>query len=87
MTDVVMMDKFGRILIPKAVREQLRLKPDQPLELRSHDGELTLRPTNPGEVIEKDGMYIWTGDVPQDSWEEITNGLREERVDAILGER
>jgi AbrB family looped-hinge helix DNA binding protein len=87
MIERVTIDKFGRILIPKAIREQLRLKPDQSLELHSHDGELTLRPTIPGEIIKKNGMYVWTGPVPQDSWDEITNSLREDRVDAILGDQ
>jgi AbrB family looped-hinge helix DNA binding protein len=87
MIETVTMDKFGRVLIPKTVRERLHLKPDQPLELLSRDGELTLRPTSPGEIVEENGVFVWTGEVPQDSWEDITDSLREERTNAILGER
>lgn len=40
----VTMDKFGRILIPKKVRQLLNLIPDQPLELTldEHTGKLQI---------------------------------------------
>jgi AbrB family looped-hinge helix DNA binding protein len=85
MIETVTMDKFGRVLIPKRLREQLRLEPDQPLELRSQDGELTLRPTSHGELVEKEGLLVWVSKNPvQGDLREILESTREERVDSIL---
>jgi AbrB family looped-hinge helix DNA binding protein len=36
------MDSAGRIVIPKALREALDLKPGQPLEIRAGDGRLEI---------------------------------------------
>lgn len=85
MTETVTIDKFGRILIPKALRKHLHLEPHQKLELRPQGAGLTMFPAPTGEIVEKNGLYVWTGDVPlEESWDEMTDHLREERVNAIL---
>jgi AbrB family looped-hinge helix DNA binding protein len=38
----VAMDSVGRIVVPKALREALDLKPGQPLEIRARDGRLEI---------------------------------------------
>ena len=38
------MDKAGRIVIPKSLREELRLAPGDDLEMESVGEEITLRP-------------------------------------------
>ncbi len=38
------MDKVGRIVLPKPVREKLQLAPGDELELESLDDRITLRP-------------------------------------------
>ena len=74
------MDKFGRVLIPKSIREALNLKPEAKLEVRVVDGEITLRPQNQGQVVEKNGFYVWTGaDRLDKSLIELIQEVREER--------
>jgi AbrB family looped-hinge helix DNA binding protein len=84
MTEKVTIDKFGRILIPKKLRERFRLEPNQSLDVQVSDEGMTLRPNSNGEIVLQNGMYVWTGSTPTESWEEITESLREERVDNIL---
>jgi AbrB family looped-hinge helix DNA binding protein len=46
MTKTVKMDKSGRVRIPKAMRDQLRLEPYQYFAVQVREGELFLRPIN-----------------------------------------
>jgi bifunctional DNA-binding transcriptional regulator/antitoxin component of YhaV-PrlF toxin-antitoxin module len=52
MIQVVKMDKSGRFSVPKAMREQLCLKPDQRFTVHVGDRGLTLRPipSNAGQL-------------------------------------
>ena len=63
----VTIDKYGRILIPKRIREQLGIQLEQPLELRlSEDGvALEIRPS-PSAVAELV--------MAEDGWPVIDNG-------------
>ena len=40
------LDKFGRIVIPKAVRQRFGLKPGQSLQLETSDKEITIQPNS-----------------------------------------
>ncbi len=74
------MDKFGRVRIPKSIREALNLKSEVKLEVRVSDGEITLRPQNKGQIVEKNGFYVWTGtDRLDKSLIELIQETREER--------
>jgi AbrB family looped-hinge helix DNA binding protein len=46
MTKTVKLDKSGRFLVPKAMRDQLRLEPGQHLAVHVGDRGLILRPIN-----------------------------------------
>lgn len=51
------LDKFGRILIPKKVREHLRIKPDSELQIIDDGERIILEPIREQEAItEKDGI-------------------------------
>ncbi len=74
------MDKFGRVVIPKSIREALNLKSEVKLEVRVSDGEITLRPQAQGQVVEKNGFYVWTGaDRLDKTLVELIQETREER--------
>ncbi|VAX34834.1 hypothetical protein MNBD_UNCLBAC01-1473 [hydrothermal vent metagenome] len=61
---VTMLDKFGRVVIPKKVRDDLGLKPGVMLDVREEDRELVLSPqVEQPEVITKDGLLVFTGKV------------------------
>lgn len=42
----IIIDRYGRVLIPKKVRERLGLKPNMALELMVKGDEIVLRPRN-----------------------------------------
>lgn len=46
-------DKLGRIVIPKKVREALHLRPESSLDISVQDGSLHITPAAPRYVISK----------------------------------
>ena len=87
MTQIVHIDKFGRVLIPKPMREKLGFKPDQSLEIQYFDGEITLRPAVSGTVEFRDGVYVWTGHDPIEvSLEQLIDDARADRTDMLVSD-
>lgn len=58
MTAKISIDKAGRVIIPKSVRESLQLRPGDELELESSDDRITLRPAR-GQVKLRKKRGIW----------------------------
>ncbi len=56
------LDKFGRIVIPKRVRDDLGLKPGAVLQIEQADQKILMEPVNEGpQVVVKDGVLVFTG--------------------------
>lgn len=60
----VTLDKFGRVVIPKAVREHLGLGPGAVLEIEEGEREgILLRPRRPEpDLMEEEGVLVFTGE-------------------------
>ena len=55
----VTIDKAGRLVLPKAMRDALHLKPGSSLEVERRDDELILRTPQPdAEIIYKNGIPV-----------------------------
>jgi len=55
----VIIDKSGRLVLPKAIRDALHLKPGSSLEVERRDDELILRIPQPeAEIIYKNGIPV-----------------------------
>jgi len=54
------MDKAGRIVLPKSVREELQLGPGDSLELESSEEQILLRPARGrGRIFKENGMWVF----------------------------
>lgn len=81
----VTMDKAGRIVLPKPLRDQLHLKPGAEFTIERLGSQIQLEPRLPeGRIIYKKGIPVWTGPADFDVVEEI-NRAREERADYVAG--
>lgn len=56
------LDKFGRIIIPKKIRDDFNLRPGSPILIEKRKEEILLKPIE-GEptLTEKDGVLVFTG--------------------------
>ena len=56
----VTVDKAGRIVLPKFLRDELRLEPGDTLELESQGEELMLRPIRSTSPLKKErGVWVF----------------------------
>jgi AbrB family looped-hinge helix DNA binding protein len=80
---VTTLDKFGRIVIPKRLREDLGLIPGTVLEIESRGDEVMLKPVrNEPNVLDRGGVLVFTGSARGDMLEAIKRH-REERSNRI----
>jgi AbrB family looped-hinge helix DNA binding protein len=79
-------DKSGRIVVPKPLRERLGLKPDMELEVLEQPGGILLRPVGQRpSMIRVNGLWVHQGVAePGANWDRVLDEVREERIEAIL---
>jgi AbrB family looped-hinge helix DNA binding protein len=74
-------DRAGRIIVPKAIRQALGLKPGQPLEIRAGDGRLEIEIAATSMRLKKRGkglVAVPQGPLPPLTAEQVRDTL--ERV-------
>jgi AbrB family looped-hinge helix DNA binding protein len=60
MNTVVTLDKAGRVVIPKTVRDELHLGPGDPLDLGCEGESVTLRPMRSSSPLRRDrGVWVF----------------------------
>lgn len=85
MSTRTVIDAVGRVVIPKALRERLRLGPGDTLEFDVTGEELTLRPVRgTGPLRKKQGIWVFrgTGPLAHEDTDDVLASVREER-DAV----
>lgn len=81
-------DQAGRVVIPKPLREELRLEPGDSLHLESHGDEITIRPDRGAMPLQKErGVWVFRTGRPLASsvTDEALLRQREERDQQNLG--
>ena len=79
-------DKSGRIVVPKRLRERLGLKPGTELEVLDQPGGVLLRTVEERPALVKiDGLWVHRGVAqPGANWDRVIQEVREERVESVL---
>jgi AbrB family looped-hinge helix DNA binding protein len=88
MSKRLVIDKAGRIVIPKPLREELHLAPGDSLEMESVGERITLRPVRgTGPLSKEHGVWVFHSDepLPASVTDDILLQIREERDLANLG--
>lgn len=80
------LDRFGRIVIPKAVRDGLGLGPGSVLEIEEREGRivLTIRREEP-DLVREDGVLVYTGEAVGDLEQAIETQRRARSHDLAGG--
>jgi AbrB family looped-hinge helix DNA binding protein len=62
MEDVIAIDAYGRLVVPKALRERLALRPGTRLRARVREASLVLEPVHESPRLrEVDGLFVIDG--------------------------
>lgn len=86
MTTKLTIDSAGRILIPKQLRQALRLGPGDSLELQSEGEEITLRPDRPKALLKKEkGVWVYQGEPTNLSIPDLIDRQRANRLRELIG--
>lgn len=83
---IATLDKFGRIIIPKRVREQLGITTHTSLNIEEDGKRIIIEPIQKDEpVIEKDGILVFTGKL-QGEIDQYFMQDRDQRIKSLLAE-
>jgi AbrB family looped-hinge helix DNA binding protein len=90
MSTRLIIDKAGRVVIPKPLREQLQLEPGDALDMDNIGEEITLRPVRgTGPLTKEHGVWVFRSGQPlaASATDEMLELIREERDLASLQNR
>lgn len=79
-------DKAGRIVVPKPLRERLGFQPDAQLQaIEQPDGVLLKRVEQRASMAKVDGLWVHQGSADLGgNWERIIDDVRDERIESLL---
>ena len=75
-------DKAGRIILPKPIRDRFQLREGSELLLEERTDGLTLRPVEQrSAMVPEDGFLVHQGKVPRGfDWDSAVDAIREEQI-------
>ncbi len=78
-------DKSGRIVVPKRLRDHLGIRDEAELEITATSGGLFLRLIDEEPALIKvDGLWVHRGSArPDADWERVIEDVRNERIASI----
>lgn len=89
MANRLTLDKAGRIVLPKPLRDELQLAPGDILEIESAGDHITMRPVRGnGQLQKRDGLWVFHSGEPitAEMAERTAREVRRERERQIWGE-
>jgi len=82
MVTTLTIDKAGRVVLPKPVRDSLQISPGDSLELESSEDQIILRPARgQGRIYKKQGMWVF------DSGQPLTADVVAQTIRRVRAER
>lgn len=83
MSRTITLDKAGRVVLPKSLRDELRLVPGDALELKVEGDQVTLRPRRATAPLQKErGVWVFRAGEPLTAGEtrDTLRRIRERRA-------
>jgi AbrB family looped-hinge helix DNA binding protein len=88
MTTTLTLDKAGRVVLPKPVRDEMQLRAGDSLELESSEDRIVLRPRRGGVGLhQKQGIWVFgVGEpIPPGATDETLRQIQRERELSFMG--
>jgi AbrB family looped-hinge helix DNA binding protein len=77
----VSLDKAGRVVLPKALRDEMHLAPGDDLLVESDGERIVLRPVCPQAALKKEhGVWVYQGEPSEASIPDLIDRQREKRI-------
>ena len=80
MTSTIVIDSAGRVVLPKKLRDELRIGPGDSLDFESDGDQVTLRPSRAeSRMHQKDGIWVCRsggGRVPAELTDQVLQDIR-----------
>ncbi|MEK7406675.1 MAG: AbrB/MazE/SpoVT family DNA-binding domain-containing protein [Acidobacteriota bacterium] len=89
MKETVTLDKAGRLVLPKPLRDELHLAPGDTLDLTVEGEQVTLRPRRTAPPLQKErGVWVFRTGEPLSAAEtrQTLRGIREQRARRNAGD-
>ena len=81
MTTKITLDQAGRVLIPKALRQELHLGAGDTLQIENQGDEIMLRPLRPKALLKKEhGVWVYQGEPCDTSIADLIDRNRESHI-------
>jgi AbrB family looped-hinge helix DNA binding protein len=81
----ISIDKAGRVVLPKALREQMHVDAGDDLLVEAEGDRITLRPIRQEALLKKElGVWVYQGEASSRSIPELIEAEREKRVREFL---
>lgn len=81
MTAKLILDKAGRLVLPRKLRETLHLTAGDALQLETEGDEITLRPVRqPAPLRKEKGIWVYYGERSSASIPDLIDRVREDRL-------
>jgi AbrB family looped-hinge helix DNA binding protein len=86
MSHTITIDKAGRVVIPKPVRDALRLDPGDELELEASEDAVVLRPVRATPAMAREsGVWVYRSGATVDTpLPDLIDAARSDRADELL---
>jgi len=82
----ISIDKAGRVVLPKPIRDQMRLEAGDDLLVEADRDQITLRPVRPQALLKKEyGIWVYQGEASSIPIVEWLDEEREKRARELLG--
>ncbi|HWW17567.1 MAG TPA: AbrB/MazE/SpoVT family DNA-binding domain-containing protein [Candidatus Saccharimonadales bacterium] len=82
----VSIDRAGRLVLPKSMRDEMRIAPGDDLLVENEGDRITLRPIRPGTLLIKEhGIWVYQGETSDLSIPKFIDEEREKRLREISG--
>lgn len=81
------LDRFGRVIVPKGIRDRLGLVPGAELTIDEHDNEVVLKLVEHAAPLTlENGVLVFTGTAKSDLTDAV-RVLREDRQRMVAGKK
>lgn len=85
MTHKTTIDRAGRIVIPKPLRDNFRLAPGDTVEIDSSGEEITLRPARvPVALVKEEGIWVYRAGLGDTVLRDLIDHARQERIGELM---